>query len=677
MDVARKITPAAGVPAPIGHESPDPHDKGSRRWAIALCSFLLAAFAGLAWSASLGKSPTYDEPAHALSGWLQLWQQNDRLICDHPPLWSMLAAFATAPGTIRADLRQLDALDLPVDRIGELAWINRTLFQTPGNDAIAFIRRFRAMMLAAAVGMGALLSAFVWRIARASGAGPLAATAATVFATGLFALDPNFLAHSPLMKDDAASALAFLALIASTWATGRALTPPRLLILGTCCGAALMIKLNAPLMIATSMLLLLTRALAPWPWLIRIGRQSAHLCDSRIRRIRSAVMCIIVISAMTFAITWLSYGFRFAPARAQGSMLDLPSEMDALIALRWQAMHGLEGTLTEPTMEQLAATPPPLIVRLSRWADHWHLLPQAFITGVLFTSESSHERANFLLGHFSNRGTWWYFPFTMAVKTPLATLTALIASAGIAARGVWNHWKRKQSDRPLTPPPWALPQSWTILCLILPVAIYLGAAMATNLNLGIRHVLTVYPPLFALAGLALAKAWDWRPNLAFAAGLLVLGVLAVETCCAYPDFIPFFNALAGGSRGGLALLSDSNLDWGQDLPLLADWQKSNPDVPLYLAYFGSADPAYYGIRYTDLGNASDQTAPWTLIKKPGVLAISATTLQGTYARHFHGRPAWSVLWGLKPLDVLGGSIYLFRIPPNQPDRLPTGQWLIN
>jgi hypothetical protein len=552
MDAANKIEPASVGKASPGKQMPEACDQLGRRWAAALCSFLLVAFATLAWSASLGKSPTIDEPCHALSGWLQLWKQNDRLICDHPPLWSTLAAFATGPDAVQADLRKMDALDLPVDRVGELVWIDRTLFRTPGNAPFDFIRRFRAMMLAAAVGMGSMLAAFTWRIARASGSRASAAAAATVLATGLFAMDPNFLAHSPLMKNDVASALAMLALIAATWAAGRALTANRLLVLGLCCGAALMIKLNAPFMIASSVMLLFGRAIAPWPWLIGLRLRTAHLCVSPRTRIGAAAMSVVIMSAMTFGMIWLSYGFRFAPTNAPGRMLDLSNQMNLCIAQQWQAMHGVEGTPIEPTLEQLAATPRPIIVKLAGWASGWRVLPQAFITGVLFTVQSARDRPNFLLGHYSVEGTWWYFPFAMAVKTPLATLAALAATGGVAGQGVWRSWQAPHLSGPSSGGPSRLPEGWTVACLVVPVVIYLAAAMASNMNLGIRHVLPLYPPLFALAGLVMAKVWDWRPRFAFAAGLLVLSVLAVESCSAYPDYIPFFNVVAGGSRGGLS-----------------------------------------------------------------------------------------------------------------------------
>ena len=156
-----------------------------------------------------------------------------------------------------------------------------------------------------------------------------------------------------------------------------------------------------------------------------------------------------------------------------------------------------------------------------------------------------------------------------------------------------------------------------------------------------------------------------------------MAAAAVESCCAYPNYLPFFNLLAGGSRGGLRLLSDSNLDWGQDLPLLAAWQRSHPDQKLYLAYFGTADPAYYGIRYTNVADGYSEGPPAQHINSPGVFAISATTLQGPYCGQTLGKPTWCTLWKLKPFEVLGGSIYLFHVPSGPDDRLPRGESLID
>ena len=147
--------------------------------------------------------------------------------------------------------------------------------------------------------------------------------------------------------------------------------------------------------------------------------------------------------------------------------------------------------------------------------------------------------------------------------------------------------------------------------------------MQSHLDIGIRHILPVYPFLFILIGIAAARSINLWPRASIAiVGVFVLG-LAVESYAAFPNFIPFFNVAAGGPRGGLNLLGDSNIDWGQELPDLAKWQARNPDCTLYLGYFGFADPKTYGVHAVILpGRVEDRRAnPTTQHGRP-VYAIS-------------------------------------------------------
>jgi hypothetical protein len=153
-------------------------------------------------------------------------------------------------------------------------------------------------------------------------------------------------------------------------------------------------------------------------------------------------------------------------------------------------------------------------------------------------------------------------------------------------------------------------------------------------------------------------AWQRRPRVCGLVVAILLAGLGAETFAAYPDFIPFFNVAAGGTRGGLKLLSDSNLDWGQDLPLVAQWERQHPDDAVYLVYFGTADPAYYGIRY--FNTPGSMTSPPNVA--PGqrsFIALGATVLQGTYLPAEQRRKL-EPLTQREPIAVLGGSIYLFE-----------------
>ena len=207
--------------------------------------------------------------------------------------------------------------------------------------------------------------------------------------------------------------------------------------------------------------------------------------------------------------------------------------------------------------------------------------------------------------------------------------------------------------------------AWAHTCLWVAPLLYGASALTTNLNLGLRHILPVYPFIFIGVGVVVAKVVArWRVAGFVAAELLAL-MLLIETLAAYPNFIPFFNVFAGGSRGGFELLGDSNLDWGQDLKELAQWQKQNPSRKLYLSYFGVADPEYYGVRATHLpgGYIFASTPPQNPVAgEPAVIAVSATNLQGIYYDPA-SRATYQQMLLHEPLAVLGGgSIYLYEYP---------------
>ena len=60
-----------------------------------------------------------------------------------------------------------------------------------------------------------------------------------------------------------------------------------------------------------------------------------------------------------------------------------------------------------------------------------------------------------------------------------------------------------------------------------------------------------------------------------------------------PDYLAYFNQLAGGPSEAYKHLADSSLDWGQDLPALKQWlEREGLQQPgagnVYLSYFGTA-----------------------------------------------------------------------------------------
>jgi hypothetical protein len=129
----------------------------------------------------------------------------------------------------------------------------------------------------------------------------------------------------------------------------------------------------------------------------------------------------------------------------------------------------------------------------------------------------------------------------------------------------------------------------------------------------------------------------------------------------HPHYLAYINELGGGPSRGWRYLVDSNLDWGQDLKGLKRWTDEHRVAHLKLSYFGTADPAYYGIPC--------ELLPGYMLPPPrgmvgevragDLVAVSATNLQGVYLNE-EWRPLMARLRALAPLDRVGYSIFIFK-----------------
>lgn len=192
-----------------------------------------------------------------------------------------------------------------------------------------------------------------------------------------------------------------------------------------------------------------------------------------------------------------------------------------------------------------------------------------------FTTAQTHideGHAAYLLGQQSQKGWWHYFLVAFLIKTPLPTL--ILFCAGICLLcWQWRDWRRTA-------------YFW------IPAAALFAVASYTRLNIGYRHILAVLPFAWLLAAEAVPVWWRWRSTRTLL--ILLLGWYVMGSVRQQPHDLAYFNEIVGGSTQGYRYLGDSNLDWGQDLPLLADYVAQAVD-PVYFAYFGSGDFAYYGL----------------------------------------------------------------------------------
>jgi hypothetical protein len=483
------------------------------------------------------------------------------------------------------------------------------------------------MFVIVGIALGALIAVWSWQLAGGGGA---------VIATALYALDPNFAANVPLFKNDVILALLITAMAYALWRFGRKATWLSLAAIALCCAAAINVKFSGLLCGMIIFVVLLLRAMMPRSWDI-----AAMTLTTLWRRLLVVAGVCVIVMCVSFAAIWACYRFRFMPSPDPNFSFDIDSMVQRAsyvrVAVRLNDTRNI-------TPQMVSSESPGTMVHLIVWALSHRVLPQAWLYGLLFTRVTTYARNCFLLGRSAFVGWWYYFPCAMAFKTPMATLAAIPIAIGCF------FFKRKRAD-------W-----WLIICIGVPPILYAITAMAANLNLGLRHILPVYPFLFIALSLGLSRLIKrWLGTAAV--GVIVI-FLAVESLSAYPNYLTFFNA-PSDRHNGINLLSDSNLDWGQDLPSLAKWREQHKDGRMYLAYFGMADPHYYHIDEIDVPVLAGgwQFAETTQLPRPPCyFAISATVLQGIVDLDPRVKKYYEhLLKDVSPIFVVNKTIYIYRI----------------
>lgn len=226
------------------------------------------------------------------------------------------------------------------------------------------------------------------------------------------------------------------------------------------------------------------------------------------------------------------------------------------------------------------------------------------------TSATGRDQIAYLMGEYAADGWWYWFPFAILVKTPLPVLLLALA-------GTWRAMNRK-----------------ALFFVILPIVLFLGAAMTARLNIGLRHVLIIYPFLFMLAGLGTVSLWQyrWGPFLVGALGAFFI----VQTVSIAPHHLSFFNAATGGPQKGDEYLIGSNFDWGQSDHFLRDYVNGQN-----VAYRINPDPAF----------------PST-----GRILVKSTALRGAYGSG--GPDAYAWLKRFEPVNRIAYCWYEYNIPPD-------------
>ena len=439
-----------------------------------------------------------------------------------------------------------------------------------------------------------------------------------VWALVFYTLSPNIAAHASLVTTDAGITCFIFGTIYFLWRTTRHLSPFNVTALSIFFALAIITKFSG-LILGPIVLALL---------IVAVKLRTAITP-------RTAAAIVSLLAVASFVAVWAVHGFRYVPSESAS----------------WQ-MHLEQAPLARTV---------PMIATVTGWIDGHRLLPNAFTEGFLIFAQSMLPPNHaFLAGEYSDEGWWYYFPVAFLIKTPIS-LIALAAIGVVVLVRHRNQFGMKNEA-----------------FILVPVVIYLVVSAANTFHVGVRHLLPIYPFILligAAGAMVLVRARLGRVALG---GLTALWVAVIADV--YPHTLTFFNRFVGGPSNGYKYLADSNIDWGQGLKPLKKWMDAQSVSHIGLAYFGTADPAYYDIDYTQLPaatpgmNLPSIARMWSKPRLPGYVAVGATVLTGVYLD-----PEWQLFYrGLRevePVAVIGNSMFVYwldRWPEAGEQGLPGG-----
>jgi len=267
-----------------------------------------------------------------------------------------------------------------------------------------------------------------------------------------------------------------------------------------------------------------------------------------------------------------------------------------------------------------------------------HLPAHAYLLGLNHVADhNAGGHSSYLMGVRSDTGWWYYFPLVFAVKSTMAALGAALL---LFAAALWQAWRRS----------WISPMA---LGLALTPLVYFVFSMTSGINIGMRHILPVYPFLYVGLAAWLSTRAHRRQGIIVLAGLTLLQL--AECARITPDYLAFFNELAGGPGRGPEYLVDSNIDWGQDVKKLGLWLDAHGGKRrARVFYFGNAQLRYYGIDELGYPEPMDQKG-WDQIDEYCVANV--TPLQGVYVPLNFLAP----LRMREPVAKIGWSMYVYDL----------------
>ena len=533
------------------------------------------------------ESQTADEANHLFAGF-EYWKHGDfGRNPEHPPLVKLLATIPILP----MGLQEPPPVPIPMFKLQDYLGGEQLLY-TANADSILI----RGRMVVALFSLTLALLVF---LAAREMFGPVAG----IIALSLTTFEPVLLANGALVTTDMALTCLFFASIYSFYRYVKNPSLGRLAVSAVATGMVIAAKHSGILVFPTLTLLAIGSLLihrrefsSPAPF----GKRDKA---PGLLQLAGALVAII---AFSYVFLWAVYCFRYAARPGQ-----------------LQITPGLE--------VYASGLASPLKRSIITFFAHHHLLPEAYLFGLVDILLIPGNRFVFIFGHVFPSGRWFFFPGMFLVKSTLTLIIflLLVPFARIARFRL------------------------EFLFLAIPAFFYFFASMLSMVNLGVRHILPIYPFCIVLgAAAASSLASRSRALKTAVAALVIFG--AATSLHAFPNYLAYSNEVAGGPSRTYHMVADENVDWGQSLKWTKSYLAQHPSSNCWFDYFYPAvDPAYYGIHCKPLPSGLTHMA--TALLPPGAISalpISNTPLPSTITGTFliSVNEIGGIMWGPDSLN---------------------------
>lgn len=581
-----------------------------------LAVLLLSLVLLITVSSMKNDSLTMDELAHLPAGYSYLTQKDMRLNPEHPPL---VKDFSAVPLLFFGGVNfPSDSVAWKTDVNGQWNFGNQFLFKY-GNPAFDMIFWARIPMILLLLVAGFYI--FKWTR-------ELFGNKAGLLALFIFSFCPTFLAHGRLVTTDVGAAVGVLIASYYYFKFLKDSTRKNLIIAGVALGIAELLKFSLILLPPFFGIALLI-------WCFAKSKSIRDFFKNLAKYVGTTVLIGIIGLAVIYSV-YLYHVWNYpVEKQVSDSTFILASFNNRLVADSVIYMAG------NPVLRPLA---------------------QYGLGILMIFQRASGGNTGYFMGEISAAGWKDYFPTVYFMKETLPFqimgIIGMLFSLLYFRRASWQN--------PINTALKWIRFHFIELSMMIFVGIYWYTSLSSNLNIGVRHLLPIFPFTIILTA---GGVYGWMkvgsPNYKKVklATLIVLLLWQAETVMAvYPHFLSYFNEAVGGPSRGYKYVTDSNLDWGQELSRLNDWLNKNNIDKIYVDYFGGSDTNYY-LRTKFLPWTGSQTKED--MTESRYLAVSATFLQSGRGRPAPGfdQPTGFYNWlnAYTPVTVIGNSIFVYEI----------------